>query len=104
MSKPRVWRAPGIDDVDPNLFAPAKPKPSENKPVVHVLPVRKHIGPHEGPKFQGRPLGSYRRVELRRIAALVDVEIPGHWTQQEILTVLIDRLAAIKELRDEFDS
>lgn len=103
MRKSHVWRAPDLDSVDTDLFAERKVPQPEHRPVVRV-DQRKHIGPHEGPKFQGRPLGSYRRVELRRIAALVDLDLPGDWTQQEMLVALIDRMAALQELRDDLDS
>lgn len=102
VKKPRVWRAPDLDGVKQDLFASPK-KPAEDKPTVRVIRER-YIGPHEGPKFQGRALGSYRRVELRRIGALVDLDMPAHWSQQEMLAALIDRMEALKELRDEFDS
>lgn len=101
--KGRVWKAPDLESVESDLFQPkAKPDP-EHRPVVRVIP-KHHIGPHEGPKFQGRPLGSYRRVELRKIGGLVDLDMPAHWTQQEMLAALIERMDALKELRDDLDS
>lgn len=104
MRKDRVWKAPDLDTVESDLFAAKQAKPPpEYRPVVRVV-REKHIGPHEGPKYQGRPLGSYRRVELRRIGALIDLDMPAHWSQQEMLAALIDRMGALKELRDEFDS